>query len=495
MQTIRGQLATWYALAMGATLGVFAVSIYLVERSWIRERIDERLQIEADLIATIISEASASSDSIGEPEAPEPTSDQDQPTPLVSYGVHGDVLAMLEGVPDYVLILSPDPTRVPNFFNGRALQLEIPSRNIFAQTARQTLNTGGNYATANLERGAGDIWLFVRPLTAPDAVAVVTGVPGAELRLHLDRLLSVMMAVATMVVAASTWVAYLLAGRTLKPVDRIVDEVEAISDGRSLHRRLAAPKTKDELTRLITTVNAMLGRLETSFFALRRFTADASHELKTPLTVLRAGIERAVTHPKTEDEVLEVLEETLVEVNRMTELVDSLLMLARTDEGRARLLTERVDLRDILAEVAETAGILEEHSSVSVDVAVPDKPLMLSLDRGRIRQLLMNLLTNAIKFNKPGGQVSISSSREDMEVVIRVSDTGVGMSGSELAHIFERFWRADPARSRTGPRSGAGLGMAISKWIVEVHGGSIEAESSPKRGTTITVRLPTDVNP
>ncbi len=507
MQTIRGQLATWYALAMLGTLAVFVTTFYLVDRDWSRRRIDERLQLEADMIAAILVEASRTQDSTSAPEIPsnpqtdivDVTSDSGVVgsqilSPWVAYGVRSDAAVIMAGVLDFVLLLGPQE---PVLWNDR-VQAEHTNESLrdFAAAARRTFDAGEQFGVASIRRAlGGDIRYCVRPLATSGVVAVVTGVPVSELRAHLNRLLSLTTSVALFVVAALTWVAYLLAGRALKPVDLIVDEVEAITDGRSLHRRLATPKTQDEFRRLNTTLNAMLWRLETSFFALRRFTADASHELKTPLTVLRAGIERAVTHPKTSDEVLEVLEETLVEVNRMTELVDSLLLLARTDEGRARIVLEDTDLRDILSEVAETASILEENSSVSVTVLVPEKALILPLDRGRIRQLMMNLLTNAIKFNKPGGRVSVDSKQENDQVVIRVSDTGVGMSGSELEHIFERFWRADPARSRTGPRSGAGLGMAISKWIVEVHGGTIEAESSPKRGTTVTVRLPLEVSP
>jgi signal transduction histidine kinase len=488
MQTIRGQLATWYALAMGATLGVFAVSVYVVERSWISERIDERLQIEADLIAALLSEARISLDSTSEAEGP--GFPLDQANQFVAYGLPAGVAAVVDRISDFVLLLSPDPSRVQNIFNRR---LESHGRDAliaFASAARESSVAGSDFGFASLGVPVGQVRFFVRPVETPEVQAVVIGVPNSEVRFHLDRLLSVMTAVATLVVAASTWIAYILAGRTLKPVDLIVDEVEAISDGRSLHRRLAIPRTRDELSRLTTTLNAMLGRLENSFFALRRFTADASHELKTPLTVLRAGIEHAITHPDATDDVLEILEETLVEVNRMTELVDSLLMLARTDEGRAELHKEPVDLRDILGEVAETASILEEGSSVHVSVEVPDQPTMVMVDRSRIRQLLMNLLTNAIKFNQPDGQVTVVSETANGNLVIRVSDTGVGMSGSELEHLYQRFWRADPARSRTGQRPGAGLGLAICKWIAEAHGGSIDAKSKRGKGTTMTVKLP-----
>jgi signal transduction histidine kinase len=488
MQSIRGQLATWYALAMGATLGVFAVTVYVVERSWISDSIDERLQIEADLIAAFFLGADVSPDSATVIDPSRITTDQ--MNPWVAYVLGPDVLAMVAGVPDYVVLLSSDPARARHYLNDRALAQPAEEMNEFAIAARQVLESGGSYGSAELGRPIGSVRFFVSPIESADFSAVVAGVPNSELRSHLDRLLSVMMGVATLVVAASTWIAYLLAGRTLKPVDSIVDEVEAISDGRSLHRRLAVPRTLDEMSRLASTLNAMLSRLESSFFVLRRFTADASHELKTPLTVLRSGIERAITHPSTADDVLEVLEETLVEVNRMTELVDSLLMLARTDEGRAGILKEPVDLREILSEVAETASILEEGSAVTVSVMVPNEPRMVMVDRGRIRQLLMNLLTNAIKFNQPGGSVTVETDVEEGNLIINVRDTGVGMSGAELAHVYQRFWRADPARSRTGQRSGTGLGMAISKWIAEAHGGSIEAKSKRGKGTTMTVKLP-----
>lgn len=485
MQSIRGQLATWYALAMGATLGVFAVSVYVGERSWISDSIDDRLQIEADLIAAIVSGARAS-------RAPDTTTatSTNLSNPWVAYVLGADVAAMIAGVSDYVLLLSSGPSRAQHYFNDRAAVHNVADRNAFATAARRVLEDGERFGHGNLGRPVGRIRLYVSPVDSPNISAVVAGAPSSEVGAHLDRLLSAMMGVATLVVALSTWIAYLLAGRTLKPVDLIIDEVEAISDGRSLHRRLAIPNTEDEAARLASTLNAMLGRLESSFFLLRRFTADASHELKTPLTVLRSGIERAITHPSTTHDVLEVLEETLVEVNRMTELVDSLLMLARKDEGRAGLHKEPVDLREILGELSETAGILVENSSVSVFVEIPEEPEVVPVDHSRLRQLLMNLLTNAIKFNRPDGTVTVTTAREDAYVVIRVSDTGIGMSGSELEHMYQRFWRADPARSRTGQRAGAGLGMAISKWIAEAHGGSIEAESKRGQGTTITVKLP-----
>jgi two-component system OmpR family sensor kinase len=234
----------------------------------------------------------------------------------------------------------------------------------------------------------------------------------------------------------------------------------------------------------------MLARLERSFTSLRRFTADASHELKTPLTVLRAGIERSLTHPQASPEMLETLEETLVEVNRMAELVDALLTLARADEGRAPLHLDDIDLSELLAELQETAGLLGEQAQVDVSVAVPSEPVQMRVDRGRLRQLCMNLLTNAMKYTPPGGRVDVETEVTEQTIILRVKDTGLGIAPGDLPHIFDRFWRADPARSRTGARPGSGLGLAISKWVAEAHGGTIEVQSRPGRGTTFTVTLP-----
>ncbi len=479
MRTIRGRLAVWYTVAMGVTILAFAGIIYLIQRSRSFAELDSQIRLQSEFVATILSESYRARDAVV---AFDPTTNR--------MGLVTEVSALLDVVRDYVLVVGEDDNILFLSADARALGFEDVER--LGQNVLQ--NAQGLPAFGVLDFGppVGELRYFVRPVTnaGPSVQAVVSGVPRAAGALGAQRLLSVLLLIAPLVIAASTIIGYALVGRALKSVDIIVDEVEAITDGRSLHKRLAQPTTHDELTRLTITLNAMMGRLERSFQTLRRFTADASHELKTPLTVIRSGVERALTHPDSPPAVMEILEEMLVEVTRMSEMVDSLLTLARADEGRAPLHLDQVDLRDILSEVSETASILGEDASVDVEVNVPDEPTIMEVDRSRIRQLLMNLLTNAIKYTPTGGEVQIDAAAANGTVVINVRDTGIGIAPGELPHIFSRFWRADPARSRTGERAGAGLGLAICKWIAEAHGGSITVQSRPKRGTTFTVTLP-----
>jgi signal transduction histidine kinase len=233
----------------------------------------------------------------------------------------------------------------------------------------------------------------------------------------------------------------------------------------------------------------MIGRLETSFAALRRFTADASHELKTPLTVLRADIERAMTTPQGSTDQLVALEEGLQETTRMADLVESLLTLARADEGRFDLHRAPVEMEPLVREVAETANILGEAAGILVSVPVLQHVTVLG-DRVRLRQLFLNLVTNAIKYTAKGGKVELTLESTDGGAVFTVKDTGIGIAGADLPFIFDRFWRVDRVRSRGGERGGVGLGLAISQWIAQAHGGSINVSSRLGRGSGFAVTIP-----
>lgn len=481
MSTIRGRLVVSVTATLGAALFVFAAVVYLAQEPRQFRELDERIRFQGDLIAALLAEPAGATDS-----AALPTGELGRTAQVV-----GTVRSVIRAFRDYVIVISP--SQEVEYISSGASALPVqPLRSLLELGERPY--TGRTLGSADLASDAARIPVryYLREVRAggrPGAL-VVAAAPTAGVVLLPERLLPTVLLVAPLIIGVAILIVYVLVDRAVQPVDAIVEEVEAITDGRSLHRRLMESPFRDELARLTDTLNAMLARLERSFASLHRFTADASHELKTPLTILRSGIERALTHPKAPREIMEVLEETLVEVNRMAELVDALLTLARADEGRAPLHLEPVELQDVLSEVSETAGILGEQAHVAVSVAVPERSVTIAVDPSRIRQLLMNLLTNAIKYTPQGGEVAIDWEQANGNLVLNVRDTGVGIAPGDLPHIFDRFWRADQARRRSGGRPGVGLGLAISKWIVEAHGGTIAVQSRPGRGTTFTVTLP-----
>jgi signal transduction histidine kinase len=310
---------------------------------------------------------------------------------------------------------------------------------------------------------------------------------------------------------------WLLARRALRPVDQMATTARRIGAER-LTERLAGAEVDDELGRLARTLNEMLARLEAAFAQVRRFSADASHELRTPLTVLRGEIEVALRHPRSSEEYRQLLERLLGSVESMARMVDDLLLLSRADAGALRLATEPVELDRLVEEAAKEGEILARARTVRVRIQALE-PLVATGDGPQLAQLLRNLVDNAVKYTPAGGQVSLALRRASGDrsqgsgtgegpsqnsratpqagprppasgpwAEIVVQDTGIGIAPEALPRIFDRFYRADPARSRDS--GGAGLGLCIARTIAEVHGGLIEVESTPGIGSTFTVRLP-----
>lgn len=320
---------------------------------------------------------------------------------------------------------------------------------------------------------------------------IVAGVPVGDAQSLPPELMTTIFAVMPLVIALAAWAMWLTLGGTFRRIEQVRRGVADITDGRSLHRRLSDDEASPEIAALIDTLNSMIARLETSFAALRRFTADASHELKTPLAVLRADVERAMSATTRRDDRLIALEEALHETTRMADLVESLLTLARADEGRFDLYRETVDLTELTLEVYETAVILGEAAGVAVNLPFTAE-VAVAGDRTRLRQLFLNLVTNAIKYTPRGGRVDIGLGRHPDNVTFAVRDTGAGIAAADLQHVFERFWRADRARSRTAERGGFGLGLAISQWIAQAHGGTLTVQSRLGKGSLFTLTLPLD---
>ena len=482
MSTIRARLTLWYTVALLLTLAVFTGAAFWELQQPSPRELDQRTELEAGFAVKWLQDSYRTVGSLV-------LHDTAGGTPALNSGVS----AAFEGSRDYLVVAGR--TGEILFLSDAARSLNFPAVERLAARAEANPKTP---AVGTLQLDRDHIVRFrVVPVTGAGegVTAVLVATPLDNRIFDPSILLGAVLAVAPLIMLGSVGLGYWLAGRALNPVQGLIDEVDAITDGRSLHRRLAVPVSGDEVSRLALTLNGMLARLERSFASLHRFTADASHELKTPLMVLRAGVERALTHPQTPPEALQALDEALEQVNRMSEMVESLLTLARADEGRAPLAVELVDLRDLVTDIAETAGMLGEENGIRVEVEMPPTPVQLAVDPHRIRELLLNLVTNAVKYTPAGGEIGISLTEDVHTCALAVRDTGIGIAAGDLPHIFDRFWRADSARSRTGERPGTGLGLAITKWIAEAHGGAITLQSRPGRGTIFTVTLPKDASP
>jgi signal transduction histidine kinase len=393
--------------------------------------------------------------------------------------------AILDGLPGYTVIIDS---------NGRAIYISPSIQRMTQSDKDAVMDASLHFPQSNavkLDLVTNEDVLLIQRQTgdAGEVRSVVTGMSTAAADTGRRELIGTMLVVAPLILGVSIAGAHLIGGRAFEPMKLIINEVEAITDGRSLHRRLAAETTGDELSRLAATLNAMIGRLETSFGALRRFTADASHELKTPLAVLRADVERAMHAPTGSNEQAIALEEALQETTRMADLVDSLLTLARADEGRFDLHREPVSLLALSRDVFETALILGESAGINATMPVAEEAMVMG-DQTRLRQLFLNLITNAIKYTPRGGSVELTLTARNGSATFSVRDTGIGIAAADLPYIFERFWRADRARSRASERGGFGLGLAISQWIAQAHGGALTVNSRLTRGSTFIVTLP-----
>jgi len=314
----------------------------------------------------------------------------------------------------------------------------------------------------------------------------LVGYPLAELRDLQDNLYLTFLILVPIAVLISVVGGYMLAKRALRPVDEIVTQARKIS-AENLDLTIPVRNPKDEIGRLGTTINEMTTRLHESFAQVRQFSADASHELRTPLTIMRGEIELALRNPKTPEEYRAVLESALEEIMRMTSIIDNLLVLAKADQGTYHADFSEVDLGGLVRELYEDSEVLAERKNIRVSLR-ETADITIVGDRLRLRQLVLNLIDNAIKYTPEGGAVTLALGQENGSARIEVSDTGIGIPPEEQAKIFDRFYRVDKARSRE--LGGSGLGLSIAKWIAELHRGTITVFSSPRKGSTFTVFLP-----
>jgi heavy metal sensor kinase len=327
--------------------------------------------------------------------------------------------------------------------------------------------------------------LICRLQPAEEELDVLLLAPLADVDRELEHLRTALAAAVPGILLFSGVLGYFLARKALSPVSRLKSLTDEITADR-LDRRLPVDNPDDELGRLTRTINAMIGRLEHSFVEIRRFTADASHELRTPLAAIRAEAEVALTRSQTEPEVRELLGSILEECARLTRLTEQLLSLAREDD-RVETRREPVQLNQLVVRIGDTMRPVAEASRLQLNVE-SDEEAIVTGDRERLRQVVYNLLDNAIKYTPAGGLVEVRVKRALDRAILTVRDTGVGIPAEHLPRVFDRFYRVDKVRSRE--MGGTGLGLSIVRSIVQAHGGEIILGSEPGKGTTCTVSFP-----
>ena len=481
--SIRGRLTFWYTANLAATLLVLAgVAYFLLMRS-----------LWHDVDTTLQSVAKA-----------------------VAQSVQRQVVGSVPPDMDELLHRYFGPSFVDRFYqfldprgqvDPRLPQLRNAPHAVSPQALK---NATEGYATFETVPGPGEF--PVRILTFPivaagrmtNALQVGFSLEGLyRARENFFWALATLVPLALVLAGGGGW---LLARRALRPVDQMTQAARRIGAER-LAERLEGAATDDELGRLARTLNEMLARIEAGFAQVRRFSADASHELRTPLTVMKGEIEVALRSARDPVEYQRVLASALEEVERMARLVDELLLLSRADAGALHWERQPVELDHLVEEMAKQGEVLGRARDVAVRIQHLE-PLIVEGDGHRLKQLLLNLVDNAVKYTPSGGHVALSlrqaigqpgtqSNRQIAQLPdcppagwaeIAVQDSGVGIPAEALPRIFERFYRADDARSREV--GGAGLGLCIAKTIAEAHGGTIEVQSEPGAGSRFAVVLP-----
>jgi heavy metal sensor kinase len=336
--------------------------------------------------------------------------------------------------------------------------------------------------------GGGELLIHSLPFTARDGSRYVieTGASYDSIENVLQGLLLTLVIGLPAMIAIAATGGYWIMRRALKPLDEITSGAERITSS-NLGERLPAVHSGDEIERLSQALNQMIARLDESFQYISRFTADASHELRTPLTVLRGELEVMAAGERLDEVSRDTIGSALEETERLSRIVESLLAISKLDAGEAQMDRASFDLAELTTTTVEQMRLLAEDRDISLGCKT-NGAVTIEGDRARIKQVIVNLVDNAIKYTPEGGEVRVLVGAEIDLAVVQVEDDGAGIPEEALPHLFERFYRVDKARSRQ--MGGVGLGLAIVKSIVTAHGGKVTVESAEGRGSRFCIQLP-----
>lgn len=452
------RLTLWYAAVTSVVLAVFAFVVYETVGQRLAADLDRQLRIDFDLI--------------------EPQLDTDTSGKIhwLVQGAHGDEgFARLVG---WFEVWSEDKQLLLRHW-------PVPEADI-RNSHPAPLGSSLRFYRVELEDG-----LYVRLMERPARVrerGVVVRVlrDESDMRRTLRQVVEVFVLAAPLAVLLASFGGYFVARRSLAPVAAMAEQARTISS-ESLGDRLPVPNPHDELGQLATVFNQTLQRLERSFVELKRFTADASHELRTPLTALRTVGEVALRQSSNPAALRETIGSMLEEAQCLSDLIESLLMLARMEGGKVSITLEPVSLAELATGIRDSLGVLAAEKQQTIDISADDA-VTATADRFLLRQALLNIVHNAVRYAPPYTWIVIRATSRDGHAIIDVTDQGPGIAPEHHARIFDRFYRVDRARSRA--EGGHGLGLAIAKWSVERQGGCIEVESATGKGSTFRISVP-----
>jgi heavy metal sensor kinase len=470
VRSLRFKLTLWYVLILGILLISFSSFLYVTLSKSLHRDVDSKLRSLTELIAS------------------------ESASPLSKFGFGNIDKALetsmnLKPIGKFIQVLDESGKIGKKSDNLKNVQLPI---SLYALK-----NSSNGIITFETNRSIGNAPL--RIITFPvlensrvtRIIQVASSLEDVEDALH--TLFIILMITVPLALMVASLGGQFLAYKALKPVDNITQTALLITS-KNLNQRIKPLKVKDEIARLIETFNGMISRLDQSFRQIKQFTSDASHELKTPLTILKGEVEVTLRKERTSPEYQQTLKSNLEEINRMSQIVDDLLLLSKADSGELRLNKEDLNLTEILNEVISQMNILAQSKRLRIETSNHHEDVHIFGDALRIRELFLNLISNGIKYTEEGGAIRIALMKDnrydpgDPLVEVIVSDTGIGIAKADQERIFDRFFRVDKARSRE--QGGSGLGLSICKWIVEAHQGKIAVESEMGKGSSFIVKLP-----
>jgi len=458
---IKWKLTLWYGLILASILVVFSSGVYVYFRNSLQKSIDAKIKSLGEVISSSI-------------------------TDTHNVSVFGNFERYLENVlgkkPKGKLIQIMDRT---GRIGARMNDIETETLPSNFSTLERALQ--GEIVYETIERVRPRLRMVTIPIMNNKKVSSIiqVGTSLEDFDETMKKLFIIMIISIPTSISVTIICGYFLAKKALRPVDQIRRAAVKISS-RNLDERIDVGGRKDELSRLAQTFNEMISRLKDSFQRINQFSIDVSHELKTPLTILKGETEVALRKDRDNENYKSILSSNLEEIDRMSKIIDDLLLLSKADLKEMKLNVENVALRDLIANVCVDMKIFADNKGIGLDVKELED-VKLKGDELKLRRMLWNIVENGIKYTQKGGKIEIMSYINNGFICIDVKDNGIGILENDIKYIFDRFYRGDKSRKR---ESGSGLGLSISKWIAEAHQGIIEVKSKPLEGSLFTIKLP-----